>query len=119
VRAFQLIRGQAIDYPIRVVRDNTEARALKHTADSLMAIRVAQINAPININTADAAQFESLDGIGKVLAARIVEYRKEHGPFRSVDELDNVSGIGPKRLNMMRNRCFANSLNLVAIDSAR
>lgn len=88
-----------------VVSDDAEALTLKRVADSIMQARVAAANAPININTASAAELEQLDGIGPVLAERIVEFREQHGPFASVDELDAVSGIGPKRLAAMRDRC--------------
>jgi competence protein ComEA len=49
----------------------------------------------VNINTADAAALEALPGIGEVLAAAIVQYRDQHGPFTSIDQLQDVSGIGP------------------------
>jgi competence protein ComEA len=58
----------------------------------------------ININTADAAAFETLSGIGEVLAAAIVAYRDEHGPFSSVDQLEQVSGIGPSTLEEIRSQ---------------
>lgn len=57
----------------------------------------------INLNTASQAQLESLPGIGPVLAGRIVDYRRRHGRFRTVGQLDEVSGIGPKKLNRLRN----------------
>jgi competence ComEA-like helix-hairpin-helix protein len=50
----------------------------------------------ININTANAAQLMDLKGVGEVLAQRIVEYRAQKGPFTSVNDLENVNGIGPK-----------------------
>ncbi|MFA4030101.1 MAG: hypothetical protein GDYSWBUE_001511 [Candidatus Fervidibacterota bacterium] len=56
----------------------------------------------IAINTATAEQLESLPGIGPALAQRIVEYRRQHGPFKSVDELLNVKGIGQKKLEALR-----------------
>jgi competence protein ComEA len=49
----------------------------------------------VNINTADATALEALPGIGEVLAAAIVSYRDEHGPFTSIEQLQDVSGIGP------------------------
>lgn len=52
----------------------------------------------ININTANAQQLRSLPGIGEVLAQRIIDYRTEHGLFRSEGDLMNVSGIGEKKL---------------------
>ena len=52
----------------------------------------------ININTATAQQLQSLPGLGPELAERIVEYRQEHGAFRSVGDLINVEGIGTETL---------------------
>jgi competence protein ComEA len=49
---------------------------------------------PIALNRANAKELESLDGIGPVLAARIVAYRNQNGPFLTVDDLMKVSGIG-------------------------
>ncbi|MCX7682298.1 MAG: helix-hairpin-helix domain-containing protein [Anaerolineae bacterium] len=49
----------------------------------------------ININTATAAQLETLPRIGPAMAQRIVEYREANGPFKTVEELQNVPGIGP------------------------
>ena len=57
---------------------------------------------PLNINTATAGQLETLDGIGQVLAQRIVDYRNANGPFASVDDLLEVNGIGPGILETIR-----------------
>lgn len=54
--------------------------------------------APVSINSATLEQLETLDGIGPSLAQRIIDYRTAHGGFRSLAELDQVSGIGPARL---------------------
>ena len=56
----------------------------------------------INVNTASATDLESLSGIGEVLAATIVEYRDQNGPFASVEDLMDVSGIGPATLDEIR-----------------
>lgn len=59
-------------------------------------IEAASVTAaePVNINTADAAELERLPGIGPALAARIVAYREEKGPFSYCYELTDVAGIG-------------------------
>jgi competence protein ComEA len=56
----------------------------------------------VNINTATAAELEALPGIGDVMAQRIVDYRAENGAFATVEDLQNVQGIGPVLLDNIR-----------------
>jgi competence protein ComEA len=56
----------------------------------------------VNINVADAAALDALNGIGPVLAERIIEYRQDNGSFQSIDELSEVSGIGAALLEQLR-----------------
>ncbi|MEX0723434.1 MAG: helix-hairpin-helix domain-containing protein [Gracilimonas sp.] len=56
----------------------------------------------ININTAGSAQLQTLDGIGPAYADNIIQYREANGGFDSIDELLNVKGIGPVRLENIR-----------------
>jgi competence protein ComEA len=56
----------------------------------------ASVAAPLNINTATAAQLEKLPGIGPRTAARIIEYRQKNGAFKKVEELMNVRGLAEK-----------------------
>lgn len=60
----------------------------------------------VNLNTADAAALETLPGVGPALAARIIAWRDENGPFRSVDELSAVSGIGERTLDGLRDQAI-------------
>ncbi|MEV0091485.1 ComEA family DNA-binding protein [Streptomyces sp. NPDC050738] len=54
---------------------------------------------PVSLNSATAEQLDTLPGVGPVLAQHIVEYRRQHGGFRSVDELREVNGIGDRRFS--------------------
>jgi competence protein ComEA len=56
----------------------------------------------VNINTSTLDQLDSLPGIGPTLAQRIIDYREQHGPFRKVEDLLNVSGIGDKKFADLR-----------------
>ena len=58
----------------------------------------------VNINTASVHHLQRISGIGETRARAIVEYREAHGGFKSVDELINVSGIGEKTLDAMRDQ---------------
>lgn len=71
---------------------------------SLSLASLAAFAAQINLNTATAAQLETLNGIGAAKAEAIVEYRKEHGAFKSVDELAQVKGIGQKTVDKNRDQ---------------
>lgn len=57
--------------------------------------------AAVNINTATAVELEKLPGVGPVTAEKIVEYREENGPFESIEEIQDVPGIGEKTFEGM------------------
>ncbi|POZ62514.1 ComEA family DNA-binding protein [Chromobacterium alticapitis] len=58
--------------------------------------------AAVNLNTATPQQLEALQGIGPAKAKAIVDYRSKNGPFKTVDDLKKVSGIGDKTLDKLR-----------------
>jgi competence protein ComEA len=57
---------------------------------------------PVNINTATSEQLQEVPGIGPATANKILQARKSYGAFKSVDDLQAIKGIGPKRLDKMR-----------------
>jgi comEA protein len=65
----------------------------------------AYVNGKININTATAQQLsDGLDGVGEVMAKRIIEYREKNGSFRSIEETKNVQGIGDKTFEKLKDQ---------------
>ena len=62
----------------------------------------------ININTADAQQLESLPGIGPAFAQRIIDYRTSQGRFSNIEDIENVSGIGKKRFEQLKDLITVN-----------
>jgi competence protein ComEA len=75
----------------------------RFVAISLLFLSALAFAAEVNINTADAETISAeLNGIGLSKAKAIVEYRKKHGPFRSVDDLSLVKGIGERTVDKNR-----------------
>jgi len=58
----------------------------------------------ININRASQSELMDLPGIGKVLAERIIEYRNTYGPFSRIEDIRNVSGIGERRFDTIKDK---------------
>jgi competence protein ComEA len=56
----------------------------------------------VSLSSATAADLDGLPGVGPVTAQKILDYRAEHGGFRSVDDLDAIPGIGPARIEQLR-----------------
>lgn len=65
---------------------------------------------PIDLNAATSDELQQLPGIGPVIAARILEYRKKSGPFRRVEDLVAVRGISQKRLAKIRPYVFVKGI---------
>jgi competence protein ComEA len=80
--------------PCEVVASQAAGRAA--TAEPAVTV--------VNINTASAKDLEVLPGIGQKTAARIVEFRQKNGPFKKVEELMNVGGIGEKSFLRLKPR---------------
>lgn len=65
---------------------------------TLLLLFVSLLFGAVNINRANSAQLQTLNGVGPAKAQEILKYRKVHGRFNTVDELVNVKGIGPRTL---------------------
>ena len=62
----------------------------------------AKAESKIDINRASADELQVLPGVGRVLAQRMVEWRKAHGRYRTIEDLQGVKGIGKKRMEQLR-----------------
>jgi len=78
----------------------TAAASLVHAAGP----DARQESAPVDVNSASVEELMSVPGIGQVVAQRIVEFREKNGPYKSVDDLLKVQGIGEKSLAKLRDR---------------
>jgi competence protein ComEA len=86
-----------------MTRHGTRLLLAVGAALALLAARPAAAeNAPININTASAAELSEIKGIGAAKAQAIVDHRQANGEFKSVDDLKLVRGIGDKMLEQLR-----------------
>ena len=87
----------------RIVNDG-EQIYVDSTIINSAGVRVSKTvhTGPININRATAHQLDALDGIGPVIAQRIVDYRKINGSFVSIDDLQKVSGIGAAKFAQIK-----------------
>jgi competence protein ComEA len=89
----------------RVLSDG-EQIYVDSTVVNSSGVRVSKAvhTSPININRATAHQLDALDGIGPVIAQRIVDYRKINGSFLSIDDLQKVSGIGAAKFAQIKSK---------------
>lgn len=94
--AAKLIDGQKVYVP--KVGENIPAEILGSSSTGI----------PVNLNSATCRQLEELPGIGEVIAQRIVDYRTEHGAFKSIDGLLEVEGIGPKKFESIKDKVVVN-----------
>jgi competence protein ComEA len=94
--AAPLADGEQVLVPARLPRAVAAAEGAPVSAGSSVPA------GPVQLSVATVEQLDELPGIGPVTAQKIVDYRSEHGAFRSVDDLDDVPGIGPSRVEQLR-----------------
>jgi competence protein ComEA len=73
-------------------------------ADGARSAAKPAVSAPVNINTASATDLQTLPGIGAKTAGRIIDYRQKNGPFKKIEELMNVRGVGEKNFLKLKSQ---------------
>ncbi|MFE5921833.1 helix-hairpin-helix domain-containing protein [Streptomyces sp. NPDC056468] len=102
-RARFLVDGEQVIVGGPAVVSGAAAGTGAGTGTGGAAVAGAAPSAPVALNTATVEQLDTLPGVGPVLAQHIIDYRTQHGGFRSVDELREVNGIGDRRFADLRN----------------
>lgn len=82
----------------------TSSRPSAAAAAAARVVTPAKTGEPVNVNSADVKDLMTLEGVGRRVAERIVEYRATHGPFKKPDELRRVQGVGARVLERNRER---------------
>ncbi|GAH77634.1 unnamed protein product, partial [marine sediment metagenome] len=96
-RARLLVDGEKIFIPLKGQVAGTEAEQITTTPTQ-------SVSGKINLNTATLDQLDTLSGIGPAYAGRIIDYRESQGGFKSIDQIMEVSGIGEKTFEKIRDQ---------------
>lgn len=89
---------------IKIVKKGDESTTSGDNGQTLQASQSGKIN----INTATKEQLDTLPGIGEVTAQRIIDYREQHGKFQKIEDIMNVSRIGPKLFEQIKDKITVN-----------
>ena len=104
------VQGNTSDEPAQTATTDTQAGTEQAQHDPNTAASPDATGAPtggdgrININLASQSELTDLPGIGNVLASRIIDYRRQHGDFKRIEDIKNVSGIGEKRYEAIQEK---------------
>lgn len=99
--AYELSDGQKVYIPS--IKDETEEYISESAGESVLEDEDVK-DGKININTADIDLLQTINGVGESLASKIIDYRKQNGKFKSVEDLKNVSGIGDKKFEDIKDK---------------
>jgi competence protein ComEA len=102
--AAKVVDGQQVVVPSRGRAGAAAAPAGGGAAGGATGVPGAGGGPPISLNSATAEQLDTLDGVGPATAQKIIAWRTQHGGFRSVADLGQVPGIGPKKLAALKDR---------------
>ena len=100
--AAPLVDGVQVFVPPTVLAAGGAAAPGEHDPTVESSGVAAGLGRKPSLTTATAEELDELPGVGPITAQKILDYRTEHGPFRSVDDLDAVPGIGPTRIEQLR-----------------
>ena len=97
--AYELSDGQKVYIPS--IKDESEEYISENAGENVIEDEDVK-DGKININTADIDLLQTINGVGESLASKIIDYRKQNGKFKSVEDLKNVSGIGEKKFESLK-----------------
>lgn len=98
--AYKLEDGQKLYIPS--TEEDVESILMENGENIIKESNILGSSKTININKADESELEEIPGVGPAMASKIVNYRKENGEFKTIEDLKNISGIGEKKFEAMR-----------------
>ena len=99
--AYELLDGQKVYIPS--INDNKEEYLFIDAGENVLEDENVQ-NGKININTADSSLLQTINGVGESLAGKIIDYREKNGKFKNIEDLKNVSGVGDKKFEDLKDK---------------
>jgi competence protein ComEA len=95
---------EAVNLAAKVADGQQVVVPRRGTGGAVAAGEAASGGAPVSLNTATQPELEQLDGVGPATAQKILEWRSQHGGFRSVEDLKQINGIGPKKFAALKDK---------------